>query len=166
MMAGSYRPVFAGRDPQCPTTQHARQKNSRTQFKHFWMSSAECGGWRPRRPRPPARARDASFRHRCGRRSRSRREHGAIRDVKKRELAIVGEIAKMVELGIENQAKPATLDERMTRSVRVVAGGLATSVVCTSPKLERDCRSPLASGERLQEGRPGHGVPVTVIRFP
>jgi site-specific DNA recombinase len=38
------------------------------------------------------------------------------------EVDIVGEIAKMVELGIENNAKRATLDERMTRSVKVVAG--------------------------------------------
>ena len=38
------------------------------------------------------------------------------------EVEIVGEIAKMVELGIENNAKRATLDETMTRSVKVVAG--------------------------------------------
>ncbi|MGA8689173.1 MAG: recombinase family protein [Methyloceanibacter sp.] len=38
------------------------------------------------------------------------------------EVEIVGEIAKMVELGIENKAKRATLDETMTRSVKVVAG--------------------------------------------
>ena len=37
-------------------------------------------------------------------------------------MEIVGEIAKTVELGIENNAKQATLDETMTRSVRVVAG--------------------------------------------
>jgi hypothetical protein len=37
-------------------------------------------------------------------------------------VEIVGEIAKTVELGIENNAKQATLDETMTRSVRVVAG--------------------------------------------
>jgi hypothetical protein len=37
-------------------------------------------------------------------------------------VEIVGEIAKMVELGIENNAKRATLDETMTRSVKVVAG--------------------------------------------
>ena len=38
------------------------------------------------------------------------------------EIEIVGEIAKMVELGIENQAKRATLDEEAARSVKVVAG--------------------------------------------
>ena len=38
------------------------------------------------------------------------------------EVEIVGEIAKMVELGIENKAKRAALDETMTRSVKVVAG--------------------------------------------
>ena len=38
------------------------------------------------------------------------------------EVEIVGEIAKMVELGIEKNAKRATLDEAMTRSVEVVAG--------------------------------------------
>jgi len=38
------------------------------------------------------------------------------------EVEIVGEIAKMVELGIGNTAKRATLDEMMTRSVKVVAG--------------------------------------------
>ena len=37
-------------------------------------------------------------------------------------MEIVGEIAKMVELGIENKAKRAALDETMTRSVKVVAG--------------------------------------------
>ena len=37
-------------------------------------------------------------------------------------LPIVGEIAKMVELGLENKEKRATLDETMTRSVKVVAG--------------------------------------------
>jgi hypothetical protein len=37
-------------------------------------------------------------------------------------VEIVGEIAKMVELGIGNIAKRATLDEMMTRSVKVVAG--------------------------------------------
>lgn len=37
------------------------------------------------------------------------------------EVEIVGEIVKMVELGIENKAKRAALDETMTRSVKVVA---------------------------------------------
>ena len=35
-------------------------------------------------------------------------------------MEIVGEIVKMVELGIENKAKRAALDETMTRSVKVV----------------------------------------------
>ena len=38
------------------------------------------------------------------------------------EIEIVGEIAKMVELGIGPNAKRANLDERLTRSVKVVAG--------------------------------------------
>jgi site-specific DNA recombinase len=38
------------------------------------------------------------------------------------EVEIVGEIAKMVELGTENRAKQATLDETMTRSIKLVAG--------------------------------------------
>ena len=38
------------------------------------------------------------------------------------EIEIVGEIAKMVELGIGNQAKRATLNEEVARSVKVVAG--------------------------------------------
>jgi site-specific DNA recombinase len=38
------------------------------------------------------------------------------------EIEIVGEIAKMVELGIETNSKRANLDERLTRSVKVVAG--------------------------------------------
>jgi hypothetical protein len=38
------------------------------------------------------------------------------------EIEIVGEIAKMVELGIGPNAKRANLDERSTRSVKVVAG--------------------------------------------
>ena len=38
------------------------------------------------------------------------------------EIEIVGEIAKMVELGIRTNAKQANLDERLTRSVKVVAG--------------------------------------------
>jgi site-specific DNA recombinase len=38
------------------------------------------------------------------------------------EVEIVGEIAKMVELGSGNKAKRANLDEAMTRSVKVVAG--------------------------------------------
>ena len=39
-----------------------------------------------------------------------------------REVEIVGEITKMVELGAGNEAKRATLDQAMTRSVKVVAG--------------------------------------------
>jgi hypothetical protein len=38
------------------------------------------------------------------------------------EIEIVGEIAQMVELGIGPNAKQANLDERLTRSVKVVAG--------------------------------------------
>jgi hypothetical protein len=38
------------------------------------------------------------------------------------EIEILGEIAKMVELGIGPNAKRANLDERSTRSVKVVAG--------------------------------------------
>ena len=38
------------------------------------------------------------------------------------EIEIVGEIAKMVELGLGPKAKQANLDERSTRSVKVVAG--------------------------------------------
>jgi site-specific DNA recombinase len=38
------------------------------------------------------------------------------------EIEIVGEIAKMVELGIETNPKQANLDEKSTRSVKVVAG--------------------------------------------
>ena len=38
------------------------------------------------------------------------------------EIEILGEIAKMVELAMENQAKRATLDEEAARSVKVVAG--------------------------------------------
>ena len=38
------------------------------------------------------------------------------------EVEIVGEIAKMVELGIGNKGKRAILDETMIRSVKVVAG--------------------------------------------
>jgi len=38
------------------------------------------------------------------------------------EIEIVGEIAKMVELGIETGAKQANFDERSTRSVKKVAG--------------------------------------------
>ena len=38
------------------------------------------------------------------------------------EIEIVGEIAKMVELGIETNPKQANLGERLTRSVKVVAG--------------------------------------------
>jgi hypothetical protein len=37
-------------------------------------------------------------------------------------VEIVGEIAKMVELGMETKAKRAVLDEKMARSVKVVAG--------------------------------------------
>ena len=50
-------------------------------------------------------------------------EHVSIRPVDNGlEIEIVGEIAKMVELGIRPNAKQATLDERLTRSVKVVAG--------------------------------------------
>ena len=38
------------------------------------------------------------------------------------EVEIVGEIAKMVELGIENPTKRGSLDEKAARSVKVVAG--------------------------------------------
>jgi hypothetical protein len=38
------------------------------------------------------------------------------------EIEIVGEIAKMVELGLESNKKRATLDEKAARSVKVVAG--------------------------------------------
>jgi hypothetical protein len=38
------------------------------------------------------------------------------------EIEIVGEIAKMVELSLGLDAKQANLDERLTRSVKVVAG--------------------------------------------
>jgi hypothetical protein len=38
------------------------------------------------------------------------------------QIEIVGEIAKMVELGIGPNAKKAHLDEKLTRSVKVVAG--------------------------------------------
>jgi hypothetical protein len=38
------------------------------------------------------------------------------------EVEIVGEIAKMVELGLDTQPKRAILDERTARSVKVVAG--------------------------------------------
>jgi site-specific DNA recombinase len=38
------------------------------------------------------------------------------------EVEIVGEITKMVELGIENKAKRAALGATITRSVKVVAG--------------------------------------------
>ena len=44
-----------------------------------------------------------------------RAEHGI-------EVEIVGEIAKMLELGIWPNAKRVNLDERLTRSVKVVAG--------------------------------------------
>ena len=37
-------------------------------------------------------------------------------------MEIVGEIAEMIELGIENQGKRATLDEEAARSVKMVAG--------------------------------------------
>ncbi len=40
-----------------------------------------------------------------------------------REIELVGEIARMVELGLEGRAtKKATLDERTACSVKVVAG--------------------------------------------
>jgi len=38
------------------------------------------------------------------------------------EIEIVGEIAKMIELSIGNKAKQPILNERMSRSVKVVAG--------------------------------------------
>jgi hypothetical protein len=38
------------------------------------------------------------------------------------EIEIVGEIAKMVELGLESNKKRANLDEKAARSVKVVAG--------------------------------------------
>lgn len=38
------------------------------------------------------------------------------------EVEIVGEIAKMVGLGLESNKKRANLDEKMVRSVKVVAG--------------------------------------------
>ena len=38
------------------------------------------------------------------------------------EIEVIGEIAKMVELGIGPNAKRASLDEKLTRSVKVVAG--------------------------------------------
>jgi site-specific DNA recombinase len=38
------------------------------------------------------------------------------------EIEIVGEIAKMIELGIGNKTKQPILDETMSRSVKVVAG--------------------------------------------
>ena len=38
------------------------------------------------------------------------------------EIEIVGEIAKMIELSIGNKAKQPILDEKMSRSVKVVAG--------------------------------------------
>jgi hypothetical protein len=38
------------------------------------------------------------------------------------EIEIVGEIAKMVELGIGSHTKQATLDDSAARSVKVVAG--------------------------------------------
>ena len=38
------------------------------------------------------------------------------------EIEIVGEIATMIELGIGPNKKQANLDERMARSVKVVAG--------------------------------------------
>ena len=54
--------------------------------------------------------------------------HGLIESVSIRpvkdglEIEIVGEIAKMIELGIGPNKKQAGLDERMARSVKVVAG--------------------------------------------
>jgi DNA invertase Pin-like site-specific DNA recombinase len=38
------------------------------------------------------------------------------------EIEITGEIARMIEIGLPNGKKRATLDERMARSVKVVAG--------------------------------------------
>ena len=54
--------------------------------------------------------------------------HGLIESVSIRpakdgmEIEIVGEIAKLIELGIGANKKQASLDERMARSVKVVAG--------------------------------------------
>ena len=42
------------------------------------------------------------------------------------QIEIVGEIAKMVELGIGPNAKKANLDEKLTRSVKVLRGLEAT----------------------------------------
>jgi DNA invertase Pin-like site-specific DNA recombinase len=50
-------------------------------------------------------------------------EHVSIRPAENGlEIEIVGEIAKMIELGIGNKAKQPILDETMSRSVKVVAG--------------------------------------------
>jgi len=50
-------------------------------------------------------------------------EHVLIKPTDKGfEIEIVGEIAKMVELGLGPKAKQANLDGRLTRSVKVVAG--------------------------------------------
>jgi site-specific DNA recombinase len=55
-------------------------------------------------------------------------EHVSIRPAKTGlEIEIVGEIAKMVELG--NQAKRATLDEQAARSVKVVAGARCATLL-------------------------------------
>jgi len=55
------------------------------------------------------------------------------------EVEIVGEIAKMVELSIGNKAKRATLDETMTRSVKVVAGA-RSHLYRTRVHYERDAQ--------------------------
>ena len=67
------------------------------------------------------------------------------------EIEIVGEIAKMLELGIWPNAKQANLDERLTRSGKVVAGTrnrldlqlqelLRTAIVCqATPRNVRLC---------------------------
>ena len=50
-------------------------------------------------------------------------EHVFIRPADKGfEIEIVGEIAKMVELGLGPKTKQANLDEKLIRSVKVVAG--------------------------------------------
>ena len=61
---------------------------------------------------------------RCPSRSSNRILRDPIRHVRENglEVEIVGEIAKMVELGIGNKGKRAILDETMIRSVKVVAG--------------------------------------------
>ena len=54
------------------------------------------------------------------------------------EIEIVGEIAKMVELGIAPNKKQANLDERTARSVKVVAG-VGFIQERTTKELKRSC---------------------------